>query len=620
MKKQGLIFVSMFWLLCHALYSQNPEIAIGKLKKQLLEVIKPFKGSVGVALIHFEKGDTLTINEQQHYPMQSVFKFPLALAILDQVDKKKISLKQKVHVSKEDLRPATWSPLTVAHPEGNLDVTVAELLEYTVSKSDNNTCDILFKLAGGTAYVNDYIHRLGVKNIAISATEYEMTKAWEVQYTNWTRPFAMSELLKGFYEKKYLSDSCNRFLMKLMTESSNSPNRIKGLLPQDIEVAHKTGTSDTNEKGVQAAVNDVGIIKLENGDHVALSVFVANSTEKIEAGEKLIAEISKTVFDFYPTNPYFNYMRIDSLLSAKTSKPFSGQVYISRNGKAEYSKTSGFSELETKTPLQTNAQFCIGSVSKQFTAVLVLQEYDKGHLKLDVPVRQYLPELSQSWADTVTIHHLLTHTHGITALDKPATFKAGTKFSYSQLGYELLAKLIEKISGKSFAQLSAELFSKCNMTHTFHPGIKKYDALVKGYSEQENGNLKFEMTSLENHPAAGAFISTAPDLALWNEQLHTGKLLKPETYAIMTSRQPNALREHPLFGRTAYGYGITITDTEQGLQFGQTGYAPGFVSMNFYFTKTKTSLIILQNIAYETNDLKKTFYYALAILNIITHK
>jgi len=84
----------------------------------------------------------------------------------------------------------------------------------------------------------------------------------------------------------------------------------------------------------------------------------------------------------------------------------------------------------------------------------VLREFDKGNIDLFTPIKKYLPELTQSWADTVTIHHLLTHMHGISQLDKPTTFKVGTQYSYSQIGYELLAKIIERTSGKSFAELS----------------------------------------------------------------------------------------------------------------------------------------------------------------------
>ncbi len=306
--------------------------------------------------------------------------------------------------------------------------------------------------------------------------------------------------------------------------------------------------------------------------------------------------------------------KIDSIISAKTSKPFNGTILISQNGQVKYSKTFGYSNLKNKTPLKQDDQFVIGSISKQFTAVLVLQEFEKGHLKLDIPIRNYLPELTQSWADTITIHQLLTHTHGIMQRDKPLAFEAGTQFAYSQIGYNLLATIIERTSKKSFATLSTELFKKCKMQNTFNPDLHKHKNLVSGYTE---GNVTEEKESLQNYVAAGSFISTATDLTLWDENLFGGKLLKDEILKLMETKQKGATRKHPIFGLTDYGYGITIDKKEGVLQYGQTGFAPGFVSSNFYFPESKTSFVILENVAYDTDDLKKTFRYQTEILKML---
>ncbi len=312
--------------------------------------------------------------------------------------------------------------------------------------------------------------------------------------------------------------------------------------------------------------------------------------------------------------------QIDSLISAKQIKPFNGVILITQNGKETYSNIKGYSDFKKKRKLKINDQFVIGSISKQFTAVLVLREFDKGNLDLSKPIQEYLPELKQSWADTVSVHHLLTHMHGIVALDKPASFKVGTQYSYSQIGYDLLAKIIEKTSGKRFTELSKNLFEECGMKSTFHPEIKEYRNLVKGYTEIENGKIDLETGSLQNYPAAGAFLSTAEDLAIWNQLFYSGKLLKQETMKMLETKQQGAVRNHPIFGMTQYGYGITIDTNDGILQFGQTGFAPGFVSMSYYFPKTKTAVIVLENIAYDTHDLKKTFSYHTSILKIIRNE
>lgn len=309
--------------------------------------------------------------------------------------------------------------------------------------------------------------------------------------------------------------------------------------------------------------------------------------------------------------------KLDAFLSAPTEQPFNGIVLVSQDGVSKFAKVYGRPSLEKDVDFKFDDQFVIGSVSKQFTSVLLLQEYEKRRVKLEASVKTYLPELKQSWADTVTVHQLLTHTHGIIALDKPLAFKPGTQYAYSQIGYDLLARITEKTTGKSFASQSAALFRKCKMYNTFHPDNKGYQNLVPGYTEEENGSLMTETRSFENFVAAGSFISTAQDLVTWNACLHEGKLLSASTYKLMTTKQKNAVRNHPIFGAVAYGYGITVDSHEEVLQLGQTGFTPGFISMNFYFPKTKTSIIALDNVVWDEDNLKSAFQYHSGMLKMI---
>jgi beta-lactamase class A len=269
------------------------------LRQQLQTLISHYDATVGVSIVAVEDHDTLTINNGHHFPMQSTYKFPLALAVLHQVDEGKLQLDQEIFVTKAMLRPDTWSPLREKYPEGNVAVTVAELLDYSASQSDNNACDILFELVGGTKVTEEYIHGLGVTDMAIVATEKEMTAGWDVQYTNWVVPSAMTQLLERFLQQKDLSKTSNDFLMNLMINSPSAPNRLKGLLPEGTVVAHKTGTSDTNETGMTGAVNDIGIITLPNGKHLAIAVLVSNTQEDYETAQLLIAKITRAVYNHY---------------------------------------------------------------------------------------------------------------------------------------------------------------------------------------------------------------------------------------------------------------------------------------------------------------------------------
>lgn len=310
--------------------------------------------------------------------------------------------------------------------------------------------------------------------------------------------------------------------------------------------------------------------------------------------------------------------KLNDLLNAKSAEPFNGIVLLAQNGEVKYAKNFGFANKEQNIDLTLNNQFVIGSISKQITAALVMQEVEKGHVKLDAPISKYLyEEIDQNWADSVTVRQLLNHTHGITAMNKPLAFRPGTQFAYSQLGYVLLAKIIENTSEKPFSILDSVLFTRCDMRHTVDPSTQKAKRLATGYTQQKDGSLTVEKNTLENPVPAGGFISTANDLLLWNDYFFGGKLLSGNSMKQIYSKQLNATREHPIFGLTDYGLGLTVDTKDNILQYGQTGFSPGFASMNFYFPETKTSLIILSNVAYHPEDLKKTFAYHTAILKLV---
>ncbi len=269
------------------------------LQKQITDVLKKYKAKVGVAIISIEDRDTILIQNNHPYPTQSVYKLPLALTVLHMVDQGKFTLNQKIEIKKADLHPNTWSPLRDSFPNGLKAMPLKELLNYTVSMSDNNGCDILFNLIGGTKVADTYIKSLGLKNISIAATEAEMHTGWEPQFKNWFQPLEMAALLDGLYQKKYLSDSCNNALMQMLTQTMTGPKRIRGLLPTETIVAHKTGTGGDNDHGLTAAVNDVGIISLPNGKHIALVVFVSETYENMDTNELIIAKVAKTTYDAF---------------------------------------------------------------------------------------------------------------------------------------------------------------------------------------------------------------------------------------------------------------------------------------------------------------------------------
>ena len=268
------------------------------LRKEIEDHISKKKATIGIGIYDLESGDTLTIEGAKHYPMQSVYKFHLALALLNDVDNKKRELNDGIPIRKKDLHEDTYSPMRDKNPNGNYSLTLAELIRYAVSESDNNACDILFNTYGGTKKTEEYIKSLDIKDISIKATEYQMHGPFSVQYKNWTTPYAAVLLLKKFYSDHILSKSSSQFLLNAMTKSNNPTDRLKAGLPQDAILAHKTGTSG-HHKGMQAACNDIGIVTLPSGKHYAIAVFVSNSYESDTENARIIADISKLAWNYF---------------------------------------------------------------------------------------------------------------------------------------------------------------------------------------------------------------------------------------------------------------------------------------------------------------------------------
>lgn len=289
MKK--LLFLFSAIVVTFPMFSQN-EVLRNKIQK----IIQGKDATVGVAIIVDGK-DTLTINNNFRYPTQSVYKFHLALAVLDYLNKNNLTLDHQLYVKKGDLLPNTHSPLRDDYPQGEMYLSVADIIRYTVSKSDNNGCDILFRLVGGTAVVDRYIRGLGLSEFAIAATEEEMHGPWELQYTNWSTPYTAAQALEIFRTQDILPQPFHNFLWDTLTGTITGGNKIKALLPEGTFVAHKTGSSFRNAEGLKAAENDIAIIQLPDGRYYSLVVFVADSMESNDVNCGIIAQISKAVYD-----------------------------------------------------------------------------------------------------------------------------------------------------------------------------------------------------------------------------------------------------------------------------------------------------------------------------------
>ena len=267
-----------------------------ELEKQFAEIAKEAKGKVGIAAVVLETGENASLNGGDRFPMQSVYKLPIAMTILKQVDNGKLSMNQEVEITKEDfVSPGQRSLIRDNNPNGT-KMKLWQVVEAAVSESDGTASDVLLRVAGGPGEVQKYVGELGITDMSIKNTEKEFAKDAKVQYDNSSTPLAAVALLTELKEARSIPVEKISLIRDFMNESPTGPNRLRGLLPENTYVAHKTGTSGT-DSGVTAATNDIGIILLPNGKYMAVAVFVSDSPVDEKTRDAVIAKIAKAAWD-----------------------------------------------------------------------------------------------------------------------------------------------------------------------------------------------------------------------------------------------------------------------------------------------------------------------------------
>ena len=270
------------------------------LQAKVAEIGAEAKGKLGVFALLMEEDRAVSFNGNERFAMQSVVKLPVTMLVLQQVTEGKFKLDQKIKFTTEDLaNPNQRSPLRDKNSKGG-EITVDELIRLAIVESDGTACDVLTRIAGGPSAVQSYVASLGITGMEMKRTHKEFGKEWDLQYENWATPEAVVELLESLWSQKGETeagaDQKELLLFKYMYESVPGQNRLKGLLPPGTPVAHKTGTGGTRN-GITSATNDVGIISLPNGKHVAIAVFVGDSSADEKTRELVIATVAKAVWD-----------------------------------------------------------------------------------------------------------------------------------------------------------------------------------------------------------------------------------------------------------------------------------------------------------------------------------
>ena len=286
----------LFLLLALVLTAAAPASAEGNLKTQLQKIIAGADARVGVAVI--ADGDTLTVNGSPDYPLMSVMKLHQAVAVARILEERGLPLTTTVHIYVQDLKAGTWSPLRDARPGGGFDMSVAELLRYTLQQSDNNACDILFDRFAAPEHVDSIMRSMGFRDFRIAATEDEMHRDLKKCRENVSSPLSAADLMDRLASgtlplgKEY-ADFIRSTLLECRTGLNRLPLPLEG---SDALIGHKTGTSDREADGRWTGINDVGFVLLPDGRSYTLAVFISDSALGMEENEKLIADISGAVY------------------------------------------------------------------------------------------------------------------------------------------------------------------------------------------------------------------------------------------------------------------------------------------------------------------------------------
>lgn len=284
-------------LLCPACQDKPGDRAAG-LQQDIEDYLEDKQATVGVSVLT----DTCTmvaVNDTLRLPLMSVFKFPVAWAVLHRMERQGTPLDTVLSLTPDDLKTGTYSPLCQSHPDRRAEVRMDSLLHYSIALSDNNACDVLLKYAGGPKAVERYMHDLGIADISLSASEDDMHREPSKALDNNATPRAVSQMFQRFLQRDTLSTAHHNFLFRTLMSTSTGNNKLRAGIPgkRHQMFGHKTGSSDRTADGVKLADNDAGFVIMPDGQRYYITVFVNNSMENDSVNAAIISTVSQMVYD-----------------------------------------------------------------------------------------------------------------------------------------------------------------------------------------------------------------------------------------------------------------------------------------------------------------------------------
>lgn len=269
----------------------------GPLTIDLETFIEDKDALIGICVIIDDK-DTVAINGHTPFPMLSVYKFPIALALGEYYRHNNLSFDCPYEVLPSDILPDTYSPMRDHYgAQDTLYIPTVELLAYSLQQSDNNASDIILKQLRGVEYVNDYLERNGVSKIHVNSTEEEMYRNNYLCYENSATPIAMASLFNRFDNE--FNDSVSIVIKRLIENCETGNDRLPAPLESTgAVIGHKTGTGFILPNGRLMALNDCGYVHLPNGHKYSIAVFIKDSGYDVTTTSTIIAGISDIVYNY----------------------------------------------------------------------------------------------------------------------------------------------------------------------------------------------------------------------------------------------------------------------------------------------------------------------------------
>lgn len=279
--------------------ADNASATYAALEDSLNAIVNSAPGDIGVAVI-VNGRDTLTVNNRDIYPLMSVFKLHQAVALCHDFDINGISIDTIIHVSRQELNPDTWSPMLKEHTATSFDISVRDMMMYTLTQSDNNASNLMFDRLMPVAETDSFIATLVPRNgFRIAASEADMQHDHTLSYANHSSPLATAMLFDRLFTDSIISEPNRQFICDALFSCKTGVDRISAPLADKdgVRIAHKTGSGYVNEYGQLIAHNDAAYIMLSDGTSYSIAVFVKDFAGNEKEASQIISRISSAVYD-----------------------------------------------------------------------------------------------------------------------------------------------------------------------------------------------------------------------------------------------------------------------------------------------------------------------------------